>query len=104
MEALLIIEMYMLEVLHTANPCRENLIRMADPRRTPKVYKNLAQGEGLAEPWVLVVKKRVALIRRYIGAPPVKNTRSAGLELLKERKNPPTPHNGRCGATSPERH
>jgi hypothetical protein len=37
--------------------------------RTPKAYKNLAQGGGLAEPWVLVVKKRVA---------------------LKERKNPST--------------
>jgi hypothetical protein len=32
--------------------------------RTPKAYKNLAQGGGLAEPWVLVVKKRVALEER----------------------------------------
>jgi len=32
--------------------------------RTPKAYKNLAQGGGLAEPWVLVVKKRVALKER----------------------------------------
>jgi len=27
-------------------------------RQTPKAYKNLAQGGGLAEPWVLVVKAR----------------------------------------------
>jgi hypothetical protein len=32
--------------------------------RTPKAYKNLAQGGGSAEPWVLVVKKRVALKER----------------------------------------
>jgi len=44
--------------------------------RTPKAYKtrphrygkrcgrDLAQGEGLAEPWVLVVKKHVALKER----------------------------------------
>jgi hypothetical protein len=32
--------------------------------RTQKAYKNLAEGGGLAEPWVLVVKKRVALKER----------------------------------------
>ena len=31
---------------------------MAWVSRTPKAYKNLAQGGGFAEPWVLVVKAR----------------------------------------------
>ena len=32
--------------------------------RTPKAYQNLAQGGGLAEPWILAVKRRVALKER----------------------------------------
>ena len=44
--------------------------------RAPKAYKNLAQGGGLAEPWVLVVKKahssegaKESVERRAIKAP-----------------------------------
>jgi hypothetical protein len=50
-----------------------------------KRLQDSARGGGLAESWVYV-STRVALIRRYIGAPTVENARSAGLELLKERK------------------
>ncbi len=57
MEALLIIEMYMLEVLHTGNPCRETLFEWPIRGERRRRKKNLAQGEGLAKPWVLVVKK-----------------------------------------------
>ena len=48
--------------------CPTKLLPMSrtivDEWRSRKAYKNLAQGGGLAEPWVLAVKKHVALKER----------------------------------------
>jgi hypothetical protein len=49
---------------------------------TPKGYENLAQGL----PWVWGFNA-TRLTRRYLVAPCWKNTRSAGLEVLKGRQN-----------------
>ena len=57
--------------------------------QAPKGLQNSAQGfdPGNSQ------NKRFALTRRYLVAPCWKNTRSAGLEVLKGQQNPGLSHN-----------